>query len=357
MSPRVTVLLAVHNGGAMLRDAVDSVLGQSYRDFELLVVDDASTDGAIDALPTDRRIRILRNERNVGQVPSLNQGLDEARGEYVARLDADDTMRPVRLARQIAVLDAEPEVALVGSWMDVVDEHDRLYTRLRGRIRSFSDFLVAILTDRYPFGHPSLMYRRDVVRGLGGYDVTLAPSEDKDLYRRLALARHDARCVEEPLVRYRRHEGQLSRGQADLQLARDHEGQVRFLAELTGSAPAEALRVLLADGVGDTAMVDDLLTTARSRLRLDDREVEHIARGIAHHLTRRAVRAGATGGPALRWAARREPLASALQPLLPLSPAFRWVGRRLRRATLAFPRLRRVARRSRWLRWIYARLG
>lgn len=354
---RVSVLIAVHDGGDLLEPAAASVLDQTFRDFELLLVDDASTDGAVERLPEDPRIRVLRNERNLGQVPSLNLGLEAARGEYVARLDADDEMLPTRLARQVAVLDAEPDVALVGTWMDVVDERGRLYAKLRGHVRDFSELVLAILLDRYPFGHPSLMYRRDVVRELGGYDASLAPSEDKDLYRRLALARREVRGIEAPLVRYRRHERQLSQERHEVQLARDHEGQERFLAELVGPDEAPALRVLLAEGRGDPTLLDRLLDAAAARLNLDGHERERLARGLTGPLARRALGAGPAGREVLRWTARRRPIALVALPLLPLSPPARRTGASLRRGTRAFPRLRRVARRSRVLRWVYSRLG
>src|SRR5205823_6417419 len=102
-------------------EAVDSVLSQTYVDFELLLVDDASTDAAVDVLPSDPRIRILRNERNIGQIPSLNRGLHDARGEYIARLDHDDVCLPHRLERQVELLDRTPDVALAATWTDIVD--------------------------------------------------------------------------------------------------------------------------------------------------------------------------------------------------------------------------------------------
>jgi glycosyltransferase involved in cell wall biosynthesis len=327
VTPRVTVLMAVKDGLPWVREAIESVLAQTYRDFELLLVDDGSSDGTAGAAEAygDGRVRVLRNERNLGQVPSLNRGLREAAGEYVARLDADDVCLPGRLERQVAALDAEPAVALTGAWLDVVDERGKLWAKVRGRIRDFPELVCAILADRYPFSHPSLMYRRDVVLGLGGYDESLAPAEDKDLYRRLALARHEVRAVEEVLVRYRRHERQLSREQHDVQLRHDHAGQERFLAELAGPEHAARLRVLLAEGGDDPELVRRLLDGAAQRLSLTPAERAKLEALLAEHL-----------------AHRRRPLAPGAQELLrarPLGP------------------LRRLARRSRLLRDLYARLG
>ena len=363
MIPSVTVLLAVHNGGEYLHGVVEDVLAQTYDDFELLVVDDASTDGSPDLVlaAADERIRLLRNDRNIGQVPSLNLGLREARGAYVARIDHDDRMLPTRLERQVEVLDREPEAALVGTWIDVVDEEDGLWAKPRGDVRDYVDFVLAILRDRYPFGHPSLMYRREVVLTLGGYEPALAPAEDKDLYRRLALARYEARVVREALVRYRRHAAQLSQERHELQLAVDHAGQERFLAELVGTEAAPALRALLADGTagaGAAALLDRLVEGAAGRLRLSTAEREKLERGLAGHVTRRAARRGTAARYVLAWSIRRRARYALLLPVLPLVPAVRAAARPVyaaaRRGRLS--PLGRRARRVRWLRWIYARV-
>lgn len=377
MTPRVTVLMAVHNGLPWVREAVDSVLEQTFTDFELLVVDDASTDTTLAALESydDPRIRILRNERNIGQVPSLNRGLTEARGAYVARLDADDRMLPGRLARQVAVLDVEPSVALVGTWMDVVDETGRLWAELRGHVGDFAEYVYAILRDRYPFAHPSIMFRREIVLALGGYDETLAPSEDKDLFRRLALARQDARSIDEPLVLYRRHEGQLSHTSRNVQERHDHAGQERFIAELAPGAPAGALRMLLAgdpaawEVTGDLAgALAALVAGAENRLKLREDEARKLERLIGARAARVACEAWRAGAAA-QW--RASPpvfgfgaahgglaVAPAYALAVVLGPPAGPLLRALRRAAAApsLAGVRRRARRSGALRRLYARL-
>ena len=113
--PRVTVLLPTYQSERYLSDAVDSVLTQSFSDFELLVVDDGSTDRTLDILRgcADPRIRVVQGRRR-GLADALNLGIDDARGEYVARFDADDLMVPNRLARQVEFLDENPGVAVCG---------------------------------------------------------------------------------------------------------------------------------------------------------------------------------------------------------------------------------------------------
>ncbi|MFD4668803.1 glycosyltransferase family 2 protein [Lentzea sp. NPDC058450] len=116
MTPRVSVLMPVHNGAAHIAAAVRSVLAQTYRDFELVVVDDGSTDESVAVVErlVDARVRVVRREK-AGIVGALNAGLDEVRGEFVARFDADDLMAPERLARQVAFLDARPGVVACGT--------------------------------------------------------------------------------------------------------------------------------------------------------------------------------------------------------------------------------------------------
>ena len=294
MTPKVTVLLAVHDGEPYIDEAVRSVLGQTFTDFELLVVDDASTDDTVAIVErlADERIRILRNERNLGQVPSLNRGLSEARGEYVARLDADDACLPTRLERQVEVLDNDPRVGLVGTWMDAVDDRGRLLGRLQKTLDDYVDFLYHTLIMRVYVSHPSAMYRREPVLRLGRYDETTGPAEDKDLWRKLALERFEARIVPEALVRYRLHDLQLSQVRAGYQRQVDAASQDRFLGELAPDADLPAVRTLLAgdpdawqhDPRSALRGVELVLAGARARLDLADDEARRLDERVALRL-------------------------------------------------------------------------
>jgi GT2 family glycosyltransferase len=291
-------LLAVRNGEPYVRQAVASVLTQTFPDFEFVIVDDASTDGTVATIEAlgDPRIRLLRNEANLGQVPSLNRGLREARGEYVARIDHDDWCLPTRLERQVAVLDREPAVGLVGTWMDLVDDRGRAVTELRSTIADYAEFLYHTLIMRVLISHPSAMYRREPVLALGGYDEATGPAEDKDLWRRLALERWDARIVPEPLVVYRLHEGQLSQTRAAYQRRVDEESQDRFLAALSPDGPVSEVRLLLTGGGhGDAGAalrrLDSILAGAAERLRLDPAEAARLQELVAARLVEVAAAA------------------------------------------------------------------
>lgn len=184
-SPKVTVLMPVYNGERFLREAVDSVLCQTFEDFELLVIDDASTDSTPEILAgySDPRIRVLRNEQNLKLVRTLNRGLAEARGEYVARLDADDITAPTRAAKQVDVLDTRADVLLVATLYEAIDAHGEV-------IRTQSDWNATPEEIHYRLvfqnciGHSTVMFRKERIVEMGGYDVNLKGAEDWGLWSR-----------------------------------------------------------------------------------------------------------------------------------------------------------------------------
>lgn len=124
--PLVTVVMPVYNAGRYLRQAVLSIVGQTFGDWELLIIDDASTDGAVEGIAdiADTRIRVVRNPKNLGLAATLNVGIDLVRGEYFARMDQDDISYPARLARQVEMLERNPAIDLVGVRCLAIDEYD-----------------------------------------------------------------------------------------------------------------------------------------------------------------------------------------------------------------------------------------
>ncbi len=202
--PTVTVLMPVYNGIAHLREGIGSVVGQSFHDWELLVVDDGSTDGSAEVAEGwgDARVRVVRNGENLGLVASLNRGLAEARGEFVARLDADDVCAPTRLAEQVSFARGNPAVPLLGSDADLISERGRSAGRWRTGGRA--DLVRWELNFRTPFAHSSAFFRRGVVvEKFRGYRDSQA-SEDLDLWSRVARE-YPVVTLRKPLVKYRQH--------------------------------------------------------------------------------------------------------------------------------------------------------
>lgn len=210
--PRVTVLMNVYNGERYLAEAIDSILTDSYSDFEFVIVDDGSTDTTpqilAEAAARDPRVVLLRNDPNRGIVASANRGLSVARGAYIARLDSDDVSLPGRLARQVAALDADPSIALVSMNYESIDATG---TPLG---RSHRDHPSSVINYLLHFsnaigGHSQVMFRASVVRALNGYDPTCAASLDYDLWSRIACV---GRIVVLPELgmRYRVHAGNFT---------------------------------------------------------------------------------------------------------------------------------------------------
>jgi glycosyltransferase involved in cell wall biosynthesis len=202
-APAVTVLMPVFNAAKHLRQSLESVLRQRFCDFELLAIDDGSSDSSAEILAGfgEPRIRVLRNEKNLGLVATLNRGLEEARGEWIARQDADDISAPGRLATQMTFVRGNPAVPLVGSDALLIDADGR--PRGRWRTGGHADLVAWDLCFRAPFAHSSALFRRSIVQRIGGYR-DLRACEDLDLWGRIA-ADFPVVTLRQPLVKYRLH--------------------------------------------------------------------------------------------------------------------------------------------------------
>ncbi len=224
-APAVTVLLPVYNGARHLDEALRSVLRQSFCDFELLAIDDGSTDESVRILEStgDPRVRVLRNERNLGLVATLNRGLVEARGEWIARQDADDVSAPGRLAAQMSFARGNPSVPLVGADAWLIDAAG--HSRGRWRTGGHADLVAWDLCFRAPFAHGSALFRRSIIADrLGGYREKPA-CEDLDLWARVA-AEFPVVTLRQPLMKYRLHEASIMAG------AQKDAGRVRAVGDI-----------------------------------------------------------------------------------------------------------------------------
>jgi hypothetical protein len=200
------VLLPVWNGEAFLEQAMESILRQTFSSFELIVIDDGSTDRtaaiAEEFASGDDRVRVLGRPHE-GLSAALNAGIAAARGEYVARMDADDISLPDRLQKQVAYLDAHPACVALGTWIEVVDEAARPIG-LKTFATTHDEISAALLRCVSPMAHPTVVARRDVLGAAGGYDARRYPSEDLDLWFRLA-DRGELANLGEALLQHRRH--------------------------------------------------------------------------------------------------------------------------------------------------------
>ena len=209
MKPDVSVVMAVYNGERHLAAAIDSILAQTHPNFELIVVDDGSTDRSFEiaSSKSDARVRIIRLPENRGLSAALNEGVQAASAPLAARQDADDLAEPNRLARQLAYMQSHPEVALLGTLATAIAEDGHITGKVerpigRDSIRWFSIF-------DNPFIHTSVMFKTAAVLEAGGYDAKYDPfSQDYHLWCRVA-ERHAVANLPEPLVRYRVNEASI----------------------------------------------------------------------------------------------------------------------------------------------------
>ena len=216
--PKVSVVMPVFNNGEWLAEAISSVRAQSLREFELIVIDDGSTDQTeliiAKTARDDARIRTARYDHR-GIAAALNAGIALARSPVIARMDGDDIADPDRLRKQLAFLEAHPSVAAVGSWAHVVDERGRRTGELRPETES--SVLRSLLPKTNPFVHSSMMLSTEVVRGVGGYRAGLEGAEDYDLWLRISEQAQLAN-LPEFLLSYRRHSTSASATAAQRQL-------------------------------------------------------------------------------------------------------------------------------------------
>ena len=230
--PKISVLVPVYNGEKYLRDALNSVLGQTFYDFELIVVNDGSRDRTSDILNSysDPRIRVINNSRNLGISASLNAGLEAARCEYIARFDADDIAHPDRLERQLATMNSDETVGLCFSDFIVIDTEGKTIGA-SSQTDERVPFEWLLLWDN-PIPHPTVMLRKKVL-SLGNfrYDGSLEPADDYDLWTRL-IGVTRFRKLNENLISYRRNPfgAYLSQKSRTLELSiRINEGMIRRL--------------------------------------------------------------------------------------------------------------------------------
>lgn len=217
--PRITVVMPAYNAEHYLAEAINSMLAQSFADFELLIVDDGSQDATFDIAICydDPRIRVLRNEKNAGLVFSLNRGIHEAESEFIARMDADDISLPDRLQKELELIESDSRLGIVScGYEDFVGEQTTASVLL-----PLTDEAIRydLFCKTHCFCHAAALMRREALVDIGGYRKEWFPAEDRDLFLRLMMNWHGAN-LPEVLYRVRKHNASVvatnTRRQANL---------------------------------------------------------------------------------------------------------------------------------------------
>lgn len=216
VTPKISVVMSAYNAEKYIKIAIQSVLRQTYQDFEFIIINDGSTDNTLSVVKEfkDRRIKIVENAENIGLTSSLNNGIAIAKGEYIARMDADDVSLPLRFETQIKFLSRNPDYALIGSSFYQIDE--------TGEIVSFTKVLTenseinSNLIHQNWFGHGSVMMRKTAFVECGGYSSNFKYAQDYDLWLRIS-EKFKVANNEEPLYSWRMLKDSISTGKKEEQ--------------------------------------------------------------------------------------------------------------------------------------------
>lgn len=235
VTPKVSVIMPVYNGEEYVSQAIESILNQTFADFEFIIIDDGSTDHSLDIIKTymDPRIVLVSNESNLTLIPTLNKGLNLARGEYIACMHADDISLPERLMRQVKFMDQHPNIAVCGTWVETFGECEPSFWRFT----TPPDEVKCMLLFGCCIAHPSVMLRRSLIEAGIRYSPLYPNGEDYALWVRIA-EHHEIANIPEILIKYRRSENQLSTKYAELEMRMTLKIQREQINAL-GIAPTE----------------------------------------------------------------------------------------------------------------------
>jgi glycosyltransferase involved in cell wall biosynthesis len=218
LPPKISVLMPVFNCALYVKEAIESILNQTYTDFEFLIIDDCSTDATLQICKSfhDERIVIVEKENNSGYTNSLNYGLSTAQGKYIARMDGDDISFPTRFEKQLAFMEANEDVALCGTNFSIIGNDGFI------NLPQFHEDIKISLLSGNCIVHPSVMLRKSTIdRHNFNYNLNMEPAEDYDFWVRLLLI-GKLYNIQESLLLYRVHEGQVSNRRSSNQVEIAH---------------------------------------------------------------------------------------------------------------------------------------
>ena len=232
----VTVLMPARNAQETLAETLQSLAAQTFKDFTLLLVNDASTDRTleiVDAFRPRLAIEVLSLAENAGVAGALNQGLARIAGPYIARVDADDIVLPTRLEKQFAFLESHPAIDACSTWMEIFYDGGGQASHVVPKPAEDAAIKTA-LVQYCAMSHPATMFRKSFFDDVGVFDTRLDFAEDYDLWCRGALLGKRYANLEEVLTRYRQHAGQVGRQKRELQYQRDLQVKRKYISALLG---------------------------------------------------------------------------------------------------------------------------
>ena len=244
----ISVLMSTYNTEIpMLNEAVESILNQSFGDFEFIIIDDGSTNDSDSYLKSlsDKRVRIIWNKQNVGITKALNIGLREAKGKYIARMDADDVALPTRFEKEFTFMEQNPDVIVCGARIGVIDENSAITKRAKKakKPEDMESYRVRMLFQNPGPIHPTAMIRHQMLLDHGiTYNENLRYAQDYGLWE--ATSHYGRICIlEEELLYHRHHGNQITIARRDVQMNCDKMTQKKILTDLLGSVTDEEVNL------------------------------------------------------------------------------------------------------------------
>lgn len=242
----ISVVMPTYNTSvSYLREAVDSILAQTFRDFEFLIIDDGSTNESVAYLNAliDPRIRVIRNQSNIGITKSLNIGFREARGKYIARMDGDDIAFPERFEKQLAFMESHPDVIVCGALADCFTDEPGADRRVRAQreMEDMESYRVRMLFANPGPMHPTAFFNRELLRRYNiWYDEELVYAQDYGMW--MTVSRYGRICILPEVLLYRRMaDGRISKAHREKQIRCDQATQRKLLTALLGAVTEEEL--------------------------------------------------------------------------------------------------------------------
>ncbi|MDP8212625.1 MAG: glycosyltransferase [Candidatus Zapsychrus exili] len=236
MIEKITVLMTVYNGGEYLRSAIKSVINQTYRDFEFLVINDCSTDDSLEVIKSfdDNRVVIYNNEINIGQTKSLNIGFNKASGDYIARIDADDIAFPNWIDSQVAYLKKNSDCVILSSGLVTIDVKNNI-KKIHMSLEKREDVLLRAIINS-PINHGSSLMKKEVVLSAGGYKEQYKIAADYGLWVELIRKGCNIKSNPDILMAVRRHDESASqlgrRGQGVVEISKIINQHIGFVSKI-----------------------------------------------------------------------------------------------------------------------------
>ncbi len=291
---KVTVLMLAYNAEKYIPEAIESILNQTFRDFELLIIlDNKTSDSSEDIIETyiDQRIRLVDNKKSMNLSELRNEGLRLAKGEYVAIMDADDISYPNRLEVQCRYMERNPDVGIVASWNDVINDVGNLIESWNAD-RSSED-IYYILNFKNCLAHCSTLFRKDLVMNNGGYNETMNLSEDYELYNRISkIAR--IYQIQQPLVKWRRHKNSIGFKKRNELIERANSVAAHNLEHLIGEKIDDRILRLIRNNFDnidyrdlDTLTKNDVLRAIQLINEINEKIIHNAPQGLRKDKIRR----------------------------------------------------------------------